>query len=93
MFVLIDLSRGVSALQVARDLGDEAYQALCLNAIGSIHLDKGEYQDALTYLEQAYDLRQKMSVPEDLAVIGFDDVPPIIHSRVAHARSDRARAA
>ena len=43
------------------------YQALCLNSIGSLHLDKGEYQDALTYLEQAYDLRLKLNVPEDMA--------------------------
>jgi len=27
----------------------------------------GNYQDALTYLEQAYELRQKLNVPEDMA--------------------------
>ena len=56
------------ALSIARnDLSNEPYQALCLNAIGSIHLDKGEYQDALTFLDQAYQLRQKLKIPEDIA--------------------------
>jgi tetratricopeptide (TPR) repeat protein len=30
-------------------------------------MDQGAYQDSLTYLEQAYDLRQKLNVPDDVA--------------------------
>ena len=38
------------SLQIQRDAGDETYQALCLNNIGTAYLQKGENEDALTYL-------------------------------------------
>lgn len=55
------------ALTIERQLGDQANQALCLNNIGSIKADQGQYQDALTYLQQAYELRQKLNVAADVA--------------------------
>jgi eukaryotic-like serine/threonine-protein kinase len=55
------------SLQIQRDAGDETYQALCLNNIGNAYLQKGENEDALTYLQQALQLREKLNVPADIA--------------------------
>ena len=55
------------SLQIQRDAGDETYQALCLNNIGNAYLQKGENEDALTYLQQALQLREKLNVPVDIA--------------------------
>ena len=55
------------SLQIERDAGDETYQALCLNNIGNAYLQKGENEDALTYLQQASQLREKLNVPGDIA--------------------------
>jgi tetratricopeptide (TPR) repeat protein len=41
-------------------------QAICLNNIGSVYLDKGQYEDALTYFQQALQLREKSNVPQDI---------------------------
>src|SRR5262249_24376569 len=41
--------------------------ALCQHNIGVNSIDKGDYQDGLTYLQQAYEIRQKLNVPEDTA--------------------------
>src|SRR5258708_13332836 len=54
------------SLQIQRDSGDETYQALCLDRIGSIHVSKGEYEDALTYFQQALQLREKLKVPGEI---------------------------
>ena len=51
------------SLQIQRDAGDETYQALCLNNIGTAYLQKGENEDALTYLQQALQIREKLNVP------------------------------
>jgi tetratricopeptide (TPR) repeat protein len=53
-------------LQVERDLGNEGMQARCLNNIGSVYLDKGQYQDALTYFQQSVQLRENSKVPGDI---------------------------
>ena len=50
------------ALQLYRDTGDELNQAQCLNNIGSSHFNKGEYQDALTYFQQAYQIRDRLKL-------------------------------
>jgi tetratricopeptide (TPR) repeat protein len=55
------------SLQIQRDAGDETYQALCLNAIGNVYLSRGESEDALTYFQQALQLREKLNVPGDIA--------------------------
>ena len=55
------------SLQIQRDASDETNQALCLNNIGSAYLQKGENQDALTYLQQALQFREKLNVPGDIA--------------------------
>ena len=52
------------ALQLARDLRAEPDQALCLNNIGSAYNNKGEYQAALTYFQQAYEIRDRLKLPE-----------------------------
>ncbi len=54
------------ALQTERDLGNEGLQAICLNNIGSVYLEKGQYQDALTYFQQALQLRENSKVPGDI---------------------------
>jgi tetratricopeptide (TPR) repeat protein len=53
-------------LQIERDIGDEVMQAACLNNIGSVYFSKGEYQDALTYFQQALQLREKSKVAQDI---------------------------
>jgi len=55
------------SLQIQRDAGDATYQALCLNAIGNVYLARGESEDALTYFQQALQLREKLNVPGDIA--------------------------
>jgi tetratricopeptide (TPR) repeat protein len=52
------------ALQLARDNGDEVLQATCLQNIGNGHFYKGEYQDALTYYQQAYQLQDKLKLSD-----------------------------
>jgi eukaryotic-like serine/threonine-protein kinase len=54
------------AMQIERDLGNESMQAICLNNIGSVYLDKGQYDDALTYFQQAVQLRENSKVPQDI---------------------------
>ena len=54
------------ALQLERDLGNESMQAICLNNIGSVYSNKGQYEDALTYFQQALQLREKSKVPQDI---------------------------
>jgi len=49
------------ALQIARDNEDANSQADILINIGGAHFNKGEYQVALTYYQQAYDLRSKLN--------------------------------
>ena len=44
---------------------DEASQATLLLNIGIAHFNKGEYQDALTYFQQAYDIRYRLNVSSD----------------------------
>ena len=55
------------SLQIQRDAGDETNQAVCLNNIGNVYMDKGENQDALTYFQQALQLREKLNVPDQIA--------------------------
>ena len=52
------------ALQLARELQDEPDQALCLNNIGSAYSNKGDYQAALTNYQQAYEIRNRLKLPE-----------------------------
>ena len=40
------------SLQLQRDLGNESMQAICLNNIGTVLSDKGQYEDALTYFSR-----------------------------------------
>ena len=54
------------ALQIQRDIGNESLQAICLNNIGSRYLEKAQYEDALTYFQQALQLREKSKVPQDI---------------------------
>jgi tetratricopeptide (TPR) repeat protein len=54
------------ALQIQRDLGNESLQAICLNNIGTAYSEKGQYEDALTYYQQALQLREKSKVPQDI---------------------------
>ena len=51
------------SLQVQRDLGDEQMQANCLNNIGAVYFEKGQYEDARAYYQQALQLREKSKVP------------------------------
>jgi serine/threonine protein kinase/tetratricopeptide (TPR) repeat protein len=55
------------ALQLSRDNGDEVLQATCLQNIGNGHFYKGEYQDALTYYQQAYQLQDKLKLRDSIA--------------------------
>jgi tetratricopeptide (TPR) repeat protein len=55
------------SLQIQRDAGDQIYQALCLSNIGTAYLQKTENEDALTYLQQALQLREKLNVPREIA--------------------------
>ena len=54
------------ALQIERDLGNESLQAICLNNIGGAYSAKGQYEDSLTYYQQALQLREKSKVPQDI---------------------------
>ena len=58
------LKFGSEALQIARELQDEPQSALCLNNIGSAYNNKGEYQAALTNFQQAYEIRNRLKLPE-----------------------------
>ena len=40
---------------------------MCLNNIGNVYLSRGENDNALTYLQQALQLREKLNVPADIA--------------------------
>ena len=44
----------------------KSLQAICLNNIGSVYLEKGQYQDALTYFQQSVQLRENSKVPGDI---------------------------
>jgi tetratricopeptide (TPR) repeat protein len=55
------------SLQIQRDFGDEAYQALCLINIGNVYLTNGHYDDALTYFQQALQLREKLKLTGGIA--------------------------
>ncbi len=48
------------------DIGNESLQAICLNNIGGAYSEKGQYEDALTYFQQALQLREKSKVPQDI---------------------------
>ena len=43
-----------------RAVGDETAQAICLNNIGAAYLSKAQYADALTYFQQALQLRDEI---------------------------------
>jgi len=49
-----------------REIGDESLQAICLNNIGTSYSEKGQYEDALTYYQQALQLREKSKAPQDI---------------------------
>jgi len=49
-----------------REVGSEALQAICLNNIGSAYSEKGQFEDALTYYQQALQLREKSNAPQDI---------------------------
>ena len=50
-----------------RGPSDESMQAICLNNIGSLYVEEGNYGDALTYFQRSLDLQQKLKVPSDIA--------------------------
>jgi tetratricopeptide (TPR) repeat protein len=54
-------------LQIERNAADKKYEALCLNNIGLVYLASGAADDALTYLQQALELRRKLNLPADIA--------------------------
>ena len=49
-----------------REVGNESLQAICLNNIGTSYSEKGQYEDALTYYQQALQLREKSKAPQDI---------------------------
>ena len=55
------------ALQIRRDVGNASGEALVLNNIGSVYLDKGQYSEGQTYFERALELREKTKVPGEIA--------------------------
>ena len=50
----------------ARRRATKPTKALCLNNIGTAYPQKGENEDALTYLQQALQIREKLNVPATL---------------------------
>ena len=55
------------ALQLRREVGNPAGEALVLNNIGNVYLAKGDYAEAQTYFERTLELREKANVrPKDL---------------------------
>jgi tetratricopeptide (TPR) repeat protein len=55
------------SLQIQRETGDEKFQGICLNNIGVVYLAEADVDNALTYLQQALQLREKLNVPGDIA--------------------------
>jgi tetratricopeptide (TPR) repeat protein len=55
------------ALQIELQLGDEDTQGICLNNVGSIYMEQGKYDEALTYFQRSLELQQKLKVPSDIA--------------------------
>ncbi len=55
------------SLQIQRDAATRPTKDLCLNNIGTTYAQKGENEDALTYLQQALQIREKLNVPADIA--------------------------
>src|SRR5207302_1190714 len=55
------------ALQIRRDAGNARGEALVLNNIGSVYLQKGQYSEGQTYFERALELREKANVPNEIA--------------------------
>jgi len=49
------------SLQIQRDSDDKPYQAVLLNSIGAVYLTTGQYDNALTYFQQAP--RKRLSKP------------------------------
>ena len=50
------------ALQISRDIDDEAVEASCLGFIGIAYADLGEYRQGLRYLFMAKELNEKLSI-------------------------------
>ncbi len=55
------------ALQIRRDSGNPAGEALVLNNIGSVYLSKGDFSEAQTYFERTLEIREKAKTPRELA--------------------------
>ena len=55
----------MQALQSAARSGDKRDQAQCLNNIGSALNNKGQYQDALTNFDQAYQISEQLQLQDD----------------------------
>ena len=55
------------AYAVSRPGRREPDQALCLNNLGSIRRYMDNFQDALTYYQQAYQIREKLKLTDDMA--------------------------
>jgi tetratricopeptide (TPR) repeat protein len=56
------------ALQLRRDAGNRLGEAFVLNALGTAHMAKGDFVEAVTNLEQALAIREKGGASGDLAV-------------------------
>jgi serine/threonine protein kinase/Tfp pilus assembly protein PilF len=61
------LNRYREALQTVRDLGDKNSEALVLNNIGNIYLNRAQFEEARTYFERALTLHEQIQVPGPLA--------------------------
>ncbi|HSL69366.1 MAG TPA: tetratricopeptide repeat protein, partial [Longimicrobiales bacterium] len=61
------LNRYREALQTVRDLGDKNSEALVLNNIGNISLNRAQFEEARTYFERALTLHEQIQVPGPLA--------------------------
>jgi tetratricopeptide (TPR) repeat protein len=61
------LNRYREALQTVRDLGDKNSEALVLNNIGNLYLNRAQFEEARTYFERALTLHEQIQVPGPLA--------------------------
>ena len=50
-----------------REIGDRQNEAVNLNNIGWFYFEKGDYEDAVAYSQQALEIKQKVGSPADIA--------------------------
>jgi len=54
------------SLEIARKLGDQLTVVLILNNIASLHVSKGEYEQALFHALQAHKILERFAIPSEL---------------------------